>query len=366
PPAPASCSVDEFLAFAKRRGTVGAASPAPSSGPVGVAAAAASGPVGSAALLPRSAGCRPGVCLLVSTCNDFVDQQWNVSKRNLGQFMDDVRLLAEEMVLWEYPIAVVGGLARQWNINALYDQLVDVYRMVMKNAGVLVLDGVRFFDSILHHRNPTGWHFRSCDETHNAFARLVQQCVLIATTCVFPTSWWKITWKWDWPEMRHTQDGAEVARGARQVMDDQHDREEGEPRPLRGHECPEHPDPDEATSPSEAERPYAPLADEEVDLVVVEEAERMAAQAASEAALQAQRAAEGEVPPVASGSVGTASTGSFTLVGESVRSTDSYEMVSGTVGIATAPTGEVSGTVGVAGVSWQPRMPPSTSSEGVS
>ncbi|MCP4243713.1 MAG: hypothetical protein GY772_24435, partial [bacterium] len=57
PPAPASCSVDEFFAFARGRGTVGAALPAPSSGPVGVAqpaaAAAASGPVGSAVPLPR-------------------------------------------------------------------------------------------------------------------------------------------------------------------------------------------------------------------------------------------------------------------------------------------------------------------------
>ncbi|MCP4243063.1 MAG: hypothetical protein GY772_21120, partial [bacterium] len=289
-----------------------------------------------------------------------------MSKRNLRQFMDDVRILAEEMMLWEYPIAVVGGLARQWDLEPLYDQLVDVYRTVMKNAGVLVLDGVRFFDSILHHRHPTGWHFRSCEETQAAFGRLVQQCVLIATTCIFPTPWWKITWKWDWPEMRHTQDGAEVARGARQVMDEQHDLEEGQPRPLRGHECPEHPDPDEGTSTSEAERQFATLADSEVDLAVVEEAERQAAQAAGEAALQAQRAAEGEVPTVVSGSVGTASTGSFTLVGESVRSTDSFEMVSGTVGIATAPTGEVSGTVGAAGVSWQPQMPPSTPSEGVS
>ncbi|MCP4242680.1 MAG: hypothetical protein GY772_19160 [bacterium] len=257
-------------------------------------------------------------------------------------------------------------MARQWNIDPLFDELVEVYRVVLKNAGVLVLDGIRFFDSILQYRAINGWHFRSCDETQAAFARLVQQCVRIATTCIFPTAWWKITFQWDWPEMRHTQDGHEVARSARQVMDEQHDLEEGQPRPLLGHDCPEHPDPDEGASTSEAERQLSALADHEVDLAVVEEAERQAAQAAGDAALRAQRAAEGEVPSVVSGSVGTASTGSFTLVGESVRSTDSFEMVGGTVGIATAPTGVASGTVGAAGVSWQPHMPPSTPSVGVS
>ncbi|MCP4241030.1 MAG: hypothetical protein GY772_10765, partial [bacterium] len=208
--------------------------------------------------------------------------------------MNDVRILAEEMMLWEYPIAVVGGLARQWDLDPLFDELVDVYRVVLRNAGVLVLDGVRFFDSILQYRHPNGWHFRSCDETQAAFARLVQQCVRIATHCIFPTAWWKITFQWDWPEMRHTQDGHEVARSARQVMEELHDLDEGQPRPLLGHDCPEHPDPDEDASTSEAERHLSALADEEVDLAVVEAAERQAAQAAGEAALRAQRAAEGE------------------------------------------------------------------------
>ncbi|MCP4242096.1 MAG: hypothetical protein GY772_16185, partial [bacterium] len=73
-------------------------------------------------------------------------------------------------------------------------------------------------------------------------------------------------------------------------MAELHDLEEGEPQPLLGHECPEHPDPDEGTSASEAERHLSALPDGEVDLAVVEAAERLAAQAAVDAALQAQRA----------------------------------------------------------------------------
>ncbi|MCP4243549.1 MAG: hypothetical protein GY772_23590, partial [bacterium] len=119
--------------------------------------------------------------------------------------------LAKEMVLWEYAIAMVGGNARQWGLTDNYNAIADRCRMIMRSYGVLVVDGIQFWDRLTSYR--TGkerYHLSSNPETAQGMKDLVQACFDLVTTIQFPIPWWNANAGLDWPSV--TQHFAAVER----------------------------------------------------------------------------------------------------------------------------------------------------------
>ncbi|MCP4240444.1 MAG: hypothetical protein GY772_07745, partial [bacterium] len=144
-------------------------------------------------------GSRPGVCICFSTCNEGVDKQWNVVRwsERLERYYHD---LAKEMILWEHAVAVVGGNARQWGLAPAYDHIANRCRKIMRSYGVLVVDGIQFYDRLITHRAPNEtYHLTSNETTAMGMRDLVQAAFDLVTTIQFPIPWWSANAGLDWP-----------------------------------------------------------------------------------------------------------------------------------------------------------------------
>lgn len=104
---------------------------------------------------------------------------------------------------YEYPILIIGGNAKLWKLNPIFDFHAEAMRSAARAAGCLVVDGSELYDRI-HRENPEpyasltqksrhyipdGWRLRACHEVYQIVADYHYSLIRAVIALTPPKKW---------------------------------------------------------------------------------------------------------------------------------------------------------------------------------